>query len=81
MLLVFTIKIRYFSFYKMKIKEDVNAEVMQEKIFVEIFSFKQNFGVLAGVAQCTECWPKGHWFDSQSGHMPGLQARSPLGVT
>ena len=54
MLLVFTIKIRYFSFYKMKIKEDVNAEVMQEKIFVEIFSFKQNFGVLAGVAQWIE---------------------------
>ena len=25
------------------------------------------------------CEPKGHWFDSQSGHMPGLQARSPIG--
>ena len=24
------------------------------------------------------CEPKGHWFDSQSGHMPGLQARSPV---
>ena len=23
--------------------------------------------------------PKGHQFDSQSGHMPGLQARSPVG--
>ena len=22
---------------------------------------------------------KGHWFNSQSGHMPGLQARSPVG--
>ena len=22
---------------------------------------------------------KGHWFDSQSGHMPGLQARFPVG--
>ena len=22
--------------------------------------------------------PKGHWFDSQSGHMPELQARSPI---
>ena len=23
--------------------------------------------------------PKGGWFDSQSGHMPGLQARYPIG--
>ena len=27
------------------------------------------------------CEPKGHQFDSQSGHMPGLQARSPVGST
>ena len=36
---------------------------------------------LAGVAQGTRCQPanqKGHPLDSQSGHMPGLQARSPL---
>ena len=25
------------------------------------------------------CEPMGHWFDSKSGHMPGLQARSPVG--
>ena len=25
------------------------------------------------------CKPEGHWFDSQSGHMPELQARSPVG--
>ena len=25
------------------------------------------------------CEPKGHQFDSQLGHMPGLQARSPMG--
>ena len=25
------------------------------------------------------CKPKGHWFGSQSGYMPGFQARSPLG--
>ena len=23
--------------------------------------------------------PGNHWLDSQSGHMPGLQARSPVG--
>ena len=27
------------------------------------------------------CEPKGHWLDSPSGHMPGLQARSPVGGT
>ena len=27
------------------------------------------------------CEPKGYWFDSQSGHMPGLRARSPVGGT
>ena len=25
------------------------------------------------------CKPKGHWFNSHSGHMPGLQARYPVG--
>ena len=37
---------------------------------------------LAGVAQWIElqaCEPKGHWFASQSGHMPGLRARYPGG--
>ena len=29
----------------------------------------------------TGCEPKGGRFDSQSGHMPGLQARSPVGAT
>ena len=32
------------------------------------------FFALAGV----DCEVKGHWFDSQSGHMPELQARSPV---
>ena len=27
------------------------------------------------------CGPKGPWFNSQSGHMPGLQAQSPVGGT
>ena len=26
------------------------------------------------------CEAKGRWFNSQSGHMPGLQARSPVGA-
>ena len=37
---------------------------------------------LAGVAQWIECQPLNQedcCFDSQSGHMPGLLARSPVG--
>ena len=37
---------------------------------------------LAGVAQWIECWlanPRGGRFDSQSGYMPGLRVRSPVG--
>ena len=35
------------------------------------------------MAQWIECWPanQSHGLDSQSGHMPGLQARSPVGGT
>ena len=29
--------------------------------------------------ECQACEPKGRWLDSQSGPMPGLQARSPVG--
>ena len=38
---------------------------------------------LAGVAQLggmSSCELKGHGFDSQSGHMPKLQVRYPLGA-
>ena len=44
----------------------------------------KNFSFLsmAGVAQWIEwpgCEPKGHRFNSQSGHMPGLRNRFPVG--
>ena len=45
---------------------------------------KVTFAELAGVAQWIECWsanPEVHWFDSQSGHMPGLWVWSPGGGT
>ena len=47
---------------------------------------KVDFLMLAGVAQWIAEWvlacePKGRRFDSQAGHMPGLQARSPVGGT
>ena len=36
---------------------------------------------LAGVAQWIEHWPVNQRVGSQSGHMPGLWARSPVGGT
>ena len=45
----------------------------------EIMDNNNNKAILAGVAQWIEHWPvnqRGRWFDSQSGHMPGLQASS-----
>ena len=39
---------------------------------------KYRNGALAGVAQWTECWPANQRLDSQSGHLPGLWARSPV---
>ena len=39
-------------------------------------------GLCGSVDWVLDCEPKGCWFDSQSGHMPGLQPRSgpQLGV-
>ena len=40
---------------------------------------REKQATLAGMAQWIES--KGHWLDSQPGHMPGLWARSPVGDT
>ena len=43
---------------------------------------KQGVAILAGVAQWIECWPENQkvtQLDSQSGHMPGIWARSSGG--
>ena len=52
---------------------------------VEFHFNNRAYIALAGVAQWIEhlgaCDPKGRRFDSQSGHMPGLQTRSPVGST
>ena len=34
---------------------------------------------LSAMPAVPACELKGHWFDSQSGHMLGLSARSPVG--
>ena len=42
-------------------------------------SYRVGPGWCGSVDWVPACKPEGHWFDSQSGHMPELQARSPLG--
>ena len=45
-------------------------------------AFKKNAissGWYSSVDWAWACEPNGCWFGSQSGHMPGLQARSPVG--
>ena len=37
-------------------------------------------GCCGSVDWVLACKPKGRWIDSQSGHRPGLQAWSPVGV-
>ena len=37
-------------------------------------------GWCSSVGWALACEPKGHWFDSPSGHKPGLRARSAVGV-
>ena len=46
------------------------SECLQELAFF--------LGCCGSVDWVLACEPKGSWFDSQSGHMPGLQARSPV---
>ena len=49
------------------------------KLYLEENNIK-NLPWLCGlVDQVSACKPKGLWFDSQSGHMPGLPARSWIG--
>ena len=49
----------------------------REVLFFQLKNFSCcGWGTVAWVSACQ---PKGRWFDSQSGHMPGLRARSPVG--
>ena len=50
----------------------------------DVFFIRKNKaspGWCGSVDQARACEPKGHQFNSQSGHMPGLWARSPVGDT
>ena len=47
----------------------------------DVFKLLMDPGWCGSVDWVPACEPKGHQFDSQSGHTPGLQARSPVGDT
>ena len=49
------------------------------KLFVANLKPTKHPGWCGSVDWVPACKPKGRWFDSQSGHMPGLWARSPVG--
>ena len=42
-------------------------------------TYKKQSVALTGVDWVLSCKPKGHWFDSQTGHVPGLLARFLVG--
>ena len=56
----------------------LSVEDWYTQIYIRIFS-SLDPGWCGSVDWVPACEPKGHRFDSQSGHMPGLQARSPIG--
>ena len=50
---------------------------LQNFITVHFKKVKNRPGWCGSVDWALACEPKGRWFDSQSGHMPGLQVRFP----
>ena len=54
-------------------------ELVTYKGWMEVGRKKKRSAALASVAQLVEALtskPKGDWFNSRSGHLPGLQAQS-----
>ena len=49
------------------------------KVEIYIYIFLKSPDWCGSVDWVSACEAKGHWFNSQSEHMPGLQARSPVG--
>ena len=52
------------------------AQIMPLFYYIKIFYYSP--GWCGSVDSALACKPRGHRFDSQSGHMPGLWARSPV---
>ena len=58
--------------------EENGGEVRLEKGRLERMGVSP--GWCGSVDRALACEPKGRWFDSQSGHMPGLWTRSLVGI-
>ena len=69
----------------MKTTRSVTKECVATFIIIDsnakmkLFKISQCPKDCGSVDRAVACEAKGHWFDSQSGHMPGLQARSTVG--
>ena len=61
-------------------KREMHSPVLAEEGRSELKDRERESPVWCGsVDWVLACEPKGRWFNSQSGHMPGLRARPPLG--
>ena len=81
---VFGTSVFLFPFYTAYLEgsNDLNPELHGAPLYTwssAALQFERNGFALAGVAQWIDCKAKGYQFDSQSGHMPGFRARSPVG--
>ena len=78
-----------FDFHNFQ-KKHVRVAAPQDETGLEVALQDQMFSVLRIFIPCPAwcgsvdwilaCKPGGHWFDSLWEHMPGLQARSPVGA-
>ena len=63
--------------------EDSHLSTRLTSTFLQYKSYfkkRKSPGWCGSVDWVSACEPKNLWFDSQSGHMPGLWARSPVGT-
>ena len=61
--------------------EDIGIETILNETYRRKKKENNGSGWYGSVDWVPACKTKGRWFDSQSGHMPGLEARSPVGGT
>ena len=68
------------AFKAIKILQSVFSGQSEIQLEINTIKFLEKCPPWCGsVDWALACEPKGHRFDSQSGHMPGLQAKSPVG--
>ena len=66
------------KYRKLKFKSQIHKWDMIIPKIIHCVKFKFSPGWCGSVDWAPACEPKGRQFDSQSGHMPGLLARSPV---